>query len=158
MVIDMPYGYTNCRYCGKQVSSRSLAKHLEICKTQDIIPTPVQKKKPEPVVKSEYTPKSAKGWIKNHSAGSPLIQPDWQNPNPPFSNQLENGEKTKLKATRNNPYNIAISFIKNSIIDGSLQLNISQLISDGRATMILRKQVMTITVDLAKFRHNLNKV
>ena len=58
--------------------------------------------------------------------------------------------------TRKNPYNIANSFIKNQIEEGSLLLNIPKLISDGRATIRRHGQLIKIEIDLAKFRNNLN--
>ncbi len=130
----MPYGYTNCKFCGKQIPSRRLKLHLQTCNAC-----------PEGLRPDYVTPKP-----KVYE-----IEPEKQKPT---TNPFTQDKKYTYGGTENrNPYTIANRFIKNQIQEGSIDLNLSKLIEDKRAEIKLVKDKITIIIDLAKFRKNLNK-
>ena len=135
----MPQGYTTCKYCGKQVSSRCFQDHLEVC----------DKCNPAGFFEESTEPKKA---------GRPRTSEESKYKNPILGDNTPKGW-TRRKGVMKNPYSIAMRFIKNQIADGSIDLNLAQLVSDGRATIKLNNQTqeLTIKIDLAKFRNNLNK-
>ena len=140
----MPYGMTICPKCGKEVSCRGLAKHLERdCKDRnEYVPTAREKIKKD------------KGMLRQAAEDAfPTKQED------PF---LPSGRDIKgLKGreeTFKNPYRIADKFIKNCITEGVLIPDIKLLAEEGRAEINLKSDYIEIKIYLAKFRKVFNGV
>ena len=170
----MPHGYTECKYCGEQLSSRSVKIHLQTCRGCPDTERPTIKKhntkkqkKAEIDLPEIIVPKKPemKDWDKPRCDTTILEKSESLHKRPPKQTKYENPlfadgipVRKSRKDRKNNPYNIALRFIKNQIEDGSINLNIAQLVNDGRATIKLSvlKQEMLIIVDLAKYRKSLN--
>lgn len=170
----MPYGYTKCIYCGERVSCRALKIHLQTCKDCPDTERPIIKKhntkkqkKAEIDLPEITVPKKPemKDWDKPRCDTTILEKSESLHKRPPKQTKYENPLFAdgipvwkSRKDRRNNPYSIAMRFIKNQIEDGSINLNVAKLVSDGRATIklsVLRQEIV-ICVDLAKYRKSLN--
>ena len=180
----MPYGYTKCKYCSKIMPNRLFKIHLQTCCNCPDTERPTLKepkeKKPKKVPKIDLpeiiVPEKPemKDWDEPRCDTTILeksekIQPkqelnkggrpkreESKYKNPLFAENMPIQKATRRDLLKN-PYNIATGFIKHQIEDGSISFNLPQLLNDGRATIKRHKQIITIEIDLAKFRHNLNK-
>ena len=151
----MPYGYTNCQYCGKQVSNRGLKKHIQTCKDCPDSERPLIKEpKKTELSNIAVSEKPSEPKQFRHTSGLFTVkQPKYKHPMFPDGYPKSVERKNVIK----NPYTIAIKFIKNQIEDGSININIAQLCRDGRATIRILNQKIVIEIDMAKFRNTFNK-
>ena len=133
----MSQGYTICPKCHREVSCRGLDNHLKRgCK--DFVPEKKEKVDNSPT----------KGMLRQAAERAfPTNKEDIFLP----SGREIRGEAGRTE-TFHNPYRIADKFIKNSIQEGVLILNIKQLLDEGRAEMKLKKDHIEIKIYLAKFR------
>ncbi len=133
----MSQGMTKCPKCGREISCRGLAKHLERgCKDVPI-----------------YIPKKREKKQDHKTLGMLKQVAEKEHPNEHKDIFLPSGRTMKNReGNRKNPYWIADRFIKNCITEGVLVPDIKRLADEGRAEINLKTDHIEIKIYLAKFR------